>query len=48
VRNYRVALPMDCTASATREEELCQYQRFMQLGYSYNVTLTESPLIELS
>jgi nicotinamidase-related amidase len=47
VRSYRVVVPMDCTASRTWEEEICQYQRFMQAGYSYNVLLTESRLIEI-
>ncbi len=45
VRQYRVLLPMDCTASASWEEDLCNYARFMQGGYSYNVTLTTSELI---
>lgn len=48
VRQYRVMVPMDCTASRTWEEELCQYQRFLQRGYSYNVTLTRSDLIEIA
>ena len=47
VRSYWVVVPMDCTASRTREEELCQYQRFMQPGYNYNVLLTQSELIEI-
>lgn len=48
VRNYWVVVPMDCTASRTYEEELSQYQRFMQAGYSYNVALTSSDLIEIA
>lgn len=48
VRNYWVLLPMDCTASKSREEEICQYQRFMQDGFSYNVTLTTSDLIRIA
>jgi nicotinamidase-related amidase len=47
VRAYHVVVPMDCTAAKTREEEICQYQRFMQAGYDYNVLLTESPLITI-
>jgi len=48
VRHYRnVVLPMDCTASRTMEEELCQYQRYMQIGYSYNVTLTVSQMLTI-
>lgn len=46
VRQYRVALPIDCTASYAWDEELIEYQRFMQPGFSYNVTLTDSNLIE--
>ncbi len=48
VRHYRVLLPMDCTAAASYEQELCLYQRFMQAGYSYNVTLTRSDLIAIA
>jgi len=47
VRQYRVLLPMDCTASASWEEDLCNYARYLQGGYSYNVTLTASELIEI-
>ena len=47
VRAYHVVVPMDCTASKSREEDICQYQRFMQAGYDYNVLLTESPLITI-
>jgi nicotinamidase-related amidase len=48
VRHYRVLLPMDCTASASREEDLCNYARFLQGGYSYNVTLTATPQITIA
>jgi len=48
VRQYRTLLPMDCTASASWEEDLCNYARYMQPGYSYNVTLTASELIEVA
>jgi nicotinamidase-related amidase len=48
VRSYWVVLPMDCTAAASGEEEICQYQRFMQRGYDFNVTLTTSELIEIA
>lgn len=48
VRHYRnVLLPMDCTASRTAEEDLCQYQRYLQNGYSYNVTLTLSEMLSV-
>ncbi len=48
VRQYRTLLPMNCTASASWEEDLCNYARYMQGGYSYNVTLTASELIEIA
>ena len=48
VRQYRTLLPMNCTASASWEEDLCNYARYMQAGYSYNVTLTASDLIEIA
>jgi nicotinamidase-related amidase len=48
VRQYRVLLPMDCTASASPTEDLCNYARFMQGGYSYNVTLTASEQITIA
>lgn len=47
VRSYRVLLPMDCTAASSYEQEICLYQRFLQNGYSYNVTLTRSDRIEI-
>lgn len=48
VRHYRnVLIPMDCTASRTAEEDLCQYQRYLQNGYSYNVTLTLSDMLTI-
>jgi nicotinamidase-related amidase len=46
VRAYWVVVPMDCTASQNYEEEICQ--RFMQQGYSYNVALTRSDLLEIA
>lgn len=48
VRQYRVLLPMDCTASASPTEDLCNYARFMQGGYSYNVMLTASDQITVA
>ena len=48
VRNYRVVVPMDCTASMTREDEIVAYQRFMQNGHDYNVTLSDSPMITMA
>jgi nicotinamidase-related amidase len=48
VRQYRVLLPMDCTASASWAEDLCNYARYIQPGYSYNVTLTASESIAIA
>jgi nicotinamidase-related amidase len=48
VRQYRVLLPMDCTASASWEEDVCNFARYLQGGYSYNVTLTESERIKIA
>jgi nicotinamidase-related amidase len=47
VRDYWVAVPMDCVASATRQAEVVAYQRFMYPAYAYNVALTRSDLVEL-
>jgi len=48
VRHYRVVVPMDCTASTTWEQDVVNYQRYLQIGYSLNVTLTESSMIEIA
>lgn len=48
VRGYRVVVPMDCTASATWEEEVTQYQRFMGRAYNYNVAITRSDLLTIA
>ena len=47
VRDYWVAVPMDCVASRTEEAEIVAYQHFMHRAYAYNVALTCSDLIEL-
>jgi nicotinamidase-related amidase len=47
VRNYWVAVPMDCTASRAWEDDVVHYQRWMGSAWSHNVTLTRSDLIEL-
>src|SRR5437868_2298494 len=47
VRDYWVAVPMDCTASRTEDAEVVAYQHFMHSAYEYNIALTRSDLIEL-
>ena len=47
VRDYWVAVPMDCTASRTEDAEVVAYQHFMHSAYEYNLALTRSDLIEL-
>jgi ureidoacrylate peracid hydrolase len=46
VRDYWVAVPMDCVASRTEEAEIVAYQHFMHSAYAYNVALTRSDMIE--
>lgn len=47
VRNYWVAVPMDCTASKQWADDVVQYQRWMGTAWTHNVTLTRSDRIEL-
>jgi nicotinamidase-related amidase len=46
VRDYWVAVPMDCVAARTVEAEVVGYQRFLHPAYAYNVAVTRSDLIE--
>jgi nicotinamidase-related amidase len=46
VRDYWVAVPMDCVAAKTEEAELIAYQPFLHPAWVYNITLTRSDLIE--
>lgn len=46
VRDYWVAVAMDCVAGSSEEAEIVAYQPFMHRAYSYNVALTRSDLIE--
>ena len=46
VRDYWVAVPMDCVAGRSEESELVAYQPFLHRAYAYNVALTRSDLIE--
>jgi nicotinamidase-related amidase len=48
VRDYWVAVPMDCVAARTEESELVAYQPFLQRAWGYNIALTRSDLIEFS
>jgi ureidoacrylate peracid hydrolase len=46
VRDYWVAVPMDCAAATTEEMEAVAYQPMLHPAYAYNVALTRSDLIE--
>jgi len=46
VRDYWVAVPMDCTAARTEEAELVAWQRFLHPAYAYNIAVTRSEAIE--
>ena len=45
VRDYWVAVAMDCVAARTEESELIAYQPFLHRAWSYNIALTRSDLI---
>jgi nicotinamidase-related amidase len=45
-RDYRVWVPMDCTASRAPEHEALTYLKFSNPAYSYNTSFTRSTLIE--
>ncbi len=46
VRDYWVAVPMDCVAAMTEEAELIAYQPFLHPAWAYNIALTRSDLVE--
>jgi nicotinamidase-related amidase len=46
VRDYWVAVPMDCVAAKTEEAELIAYQPYLHPAWVYNIALTQSDLIE--
>jgi ureidoacrylate peracid hydrolase len=46
VRDYWVAVAMDCVSGKSEEAELVSYQPFMHRAYAYNVALTRSDLVE--
>ena len=48
VRDYRVYVPMDCTAQKDEKEVLQVFSLFTSFGYKHNVTMTRSDLIELA
>ena len=48
VRDYRVYVPMDCTAQKDEKEVLQVFSLFTSFGYKHNVTMTRSDLIALS
>jgi len=47
VRDYRVYVPMDCTAQRDEKEILQAFSLFTSFGYRHNVTMTRSDLIQL-
>jgi nicotinamidase-related amidase len=47
VRDYRVYLPMDCTAQKDEKEILQAFSLFTSFGYRHNVTMTRSDMIQL-
>jgi nicotinamidase-related amidase len=47
VRDYRVSVPVDCTAAMTESAELLGYSHFFGLGFEHNVTPTRSDLIQI-
>jgi ureidoacrylate peracid hydrolase len=46
VRDYWVAVPMDCAAASTEAMETVAYQPMLHSAYAYNVAITRSDLIE--
>ncbi|HXG49993.1 MAG TPA: isochorismatase family cysteine hydrolase [candidate division Zixibacteria bacterium] len=47
VRDYRVYVPMDCTAQKDEKEVLQAFSLFTSFGYRHNVTMTRSDLISV-
>ena len=47
IRDYYVYVPIDCTAQRDEKEMLQAFSLFAGFAYRYNVTMTESKLIEL-
>jgi nicotinamidase-related amidase len=47
VRDFRVYVPMDCTAQKDEKEVLQAFSLFTSFGYRHNVTMTRSDLIHL-
>jgi nicotinamidase-related amidase len=48
VRDYRVYVPIDCTAQKDEKEVLQAFSLFTSFGYKHNVTVTRSDLIQLN
>jgi nicotinamidase-related amidase len=46
VRDYWVAVPMDCAAAKTEEADAVAYQPMLHSAYAYNMAITRSDLIE--
>jgi nicotinamidase-related amidase len=47
-RKYRVLVPMDCTASATAEDEAMAFAQYTRRGYSFNIGFTLSSLVHFT
>jgi nicotinamidase-related amidase len=47
VRDYRVSVPVDCTAAMTESAELLGYAHYFGLGFDHNVIPTRSDLIQI-
>jgi nicotinamidase-related amidase len=47
IRDYYVYVPIDCTAQRDEKEMLQAFSLFAGFAYRYNVTMTESKLIQL-
>jgi nicotinamidase-related amidase len=48
IRSYHVYVPIDCTGQREEEEKLQAFSLFTSFAYSYNVTVTQSDLIQFS
>jgi len=46
IRDFYVYVPIDTTTQRDQKEKLQAFSQFMSFGYSYNVTVTRSDLIE--
>jgi nicotinamidase-related amidase len=47
IRDYYVYVPIDCTAQKDEKEMLQAFSLFAGFSYRYNVTMTQSDMIQL-